>query len=368
MRPPEAHPPIDAELMETVWPTIIGGGLGFNLTAGLIPDMRDACLASLLSDDMLRRGGTVDICERYIPGGPGGPELPMLILRPAGQSGSLPCVYYTANGGKIIQSTRIGLGALEPDWVVDPGIAFVSVSPRVGPENPHPAQVEDAYAGLVWTVKHADELGLDPNRILIMGKSGGGGIAAATALMARDRGGPALIHQLLICPMLDDREITVSSRFEEIPWDRTSNRTGWTAMLGAERAGPDVSPYAAPARATDLAGLPPAYLETGSSELFRDEILDYAARLARAGVPIDLHSWAGGFHGFNVTAPDAEISRAAEAARTSYLKRALRPARVPRGRPAAASTMRRRSSQRARWPAHEPPAGDAPTTRNSRVQ
>ena len=147
--------------------------------------------------------------------------------------------------------------------------------------------------------------------------------------MARDRGGPALTHQILIYPMLDDREITVSSKFEGVIWDRTSNRTGWTAMLGEACGGPDVSPYAAPARATDLSGLPPAYLETGSSEVFRDETIDYAARLAQAGVPMELHSWVGGYHGFELTAPDAEISRACLAARTSYLRRALRPAKPP---------------------------------------
>jgi acetyl esterase/lipase len=145
--------------------------------------------------------------------------------------------------------------------------------------------VEDAYAGLVWTAEHAEELGIDPNHILVMGKSGGGGVAAATALMARDRGGPALAHHILIYPMLDDREVTVSSKFEGVIWDRTSNRTGWTAILGANCGGPDVSPYAAPARATDLRGLPPAYLETGSSEVFRDETIDYAAALPRLTSP-----------------------------------------------------------------------------------
>jgi acetyl esterase/lipase len=196
-------------------------------------------------------------------------------------------------------------------------------------ENPYPALAEDAYAGLVWTTEHAEELGIDPNHILVMGKSGGGGVATATALMARDRGGPALAHQILIYPMLDDREITVSSKFEGVIWDRTSNRTGWAAILGEDSGGPNVSPYAAAARATDLQGLPPAYLEVGSSEVFRDETLDYGARLAQAGVPMELHSWAAGYHGFELTSADAEVSRAAVAARTSYLRRALRPVRTP---------------------------------------
>jgi acetyl esterase/lipase len=325
----DLHPPIDAELEETVWPSVVEAGMGFNMTLDTIPELREIYLPGLPTDELLRRRGTVELQERYIPGQPGAPELPALILRPAGRVGPLPCLYYTANGGKVVQSPRVGLTDLEPDWVVDQGIVFVSVSPRAAPEDPHPAQVEDAYAGLVWTVEHAEELGIDPDHILVMGKSGGGGVAAATALFARDRGGPALAHQILIYPMLDDREITVSSKFEGVIWDRTSNRTGWTAMLGEACGGPDVSPYAAPARATDLSGLPPAYLETGSSEVFRDETIDYAARLAKAGVPMELHSWVGGYHGFELTSPDAEISRSCLAARTSYLRRALRPAKPP---------------------------------------
>jgi acetyl esterase/lipase len=323
----ELHPPIDAELQETVWPAVVEAGIGFNMTLDKIPEMRELSTAYMATDEVLRRRGTVELQERYIPGPPGLPELPALILRPAGRTGPLPCLYYTANGGKIIQSPRIALTDVEADWVVDLGLVLVSVSPPVGPEDPHPALIEGAYAGLVWTAEHAEELGIEPDHILVYGKSGGGGLAAATALMARDRGGPALAHQVLIYPMLDDREVTVSSKFEGVIWDRTSNQTGWTAMLGEACGGPDVSPYAAPARATDLSGLPPAYLETGSSEVFRDEIIDYAARLAQAGVPMELHSWAGGFHGFELSGPDAEISRACLAARTSYLRRALRPAK-----------------------------------------
>lgn len=156
-----------------------------------------------------------------------------------------------------------------------------------------------------------------------MGKSGGGSIAAATALYARDKGGPALSRQLIIYPMLDDRDQNVSSAFDIAPWTHANNRIGWRAILGEAAAGPDVSPYAAAARATELAGLPPAYLEIGSSEVFRDETLEYAARLGRAGIQMEVHSWAGGFHGFEICAPDAEVSQACLAARTSYLRRAL---------------------------------------------
>jgi acetyl esterase/lipase len=319
----ESHPPIDPEL-EAVMPAIMESGLTWmNMPADQIPRARELFAAGLPSDDFLRHGGTVEMDERSIPGPEGAPELPALILRPAGRTGRLPCIYYTANGGKILRSTRLALTDVELDWVAQLGVVMISVAARVGPEDPHPAQIDDAYAGLVWVADHADELGIDPDHIMVFGKSGGGGVAAATALMARDQGGPPLTHQILIYPMIDDREQTVSSKFEGVLWDRATNRTGWSAILGDTCGGPDVSPYAAAARATDLSGLPPAYLETGSSEVFRDEIIDYAARLAQTGVPMELHSWVGGFHGFELVAPDAEVSRVALAARTSYLRRAL---------------------------------------------
>jgi acetyl esterase/lipase len=229
------------------------------------------------------QGGAVDVRELTIPSADGSEDLPVLILAPARRIGPCPVVYYTANGGKMQQGSRVGVTDSEARWVAELGIAFVSVSPRVGPAHPHPAQVEDAYAGLTWMAGHAAELGIDPARIIVMGKSGGGGVAAATALYARDHGGPILAGQMLIGPMLDDRETTVSSRYDVPPWTRSINRIGWSAILGPSAGGPGVSPYAAPARAQDLAGLPAAYLEVGSSEVFRDETLDYATRLAQRG-------------------------------------------------------------------------------------
>ena len=321
------HPPIDPELVETVWPTIVESFPP--LTPEGIPALREmtAAYSPLITGDPTR-GGTIDVDERMIEVSPGGPALPAVILRPAGRTDPLPCLYYTANGGKVVQHRALALGDTEQDWVVDMGIALVSISPRVGPEDPHPAQVDDAYAGLVWVAEHADELGIDRDNIMVFGKSGGGGVAASTALMARDRGGPALSHQILIYPMIDDREVTFSSGFENPTWPRASNRVGWTAILGDARGGPDVSPYAAAARATDLRGLPPAYIEVGGSEVFRDEDVDYAVRLAQAGVPTELHVWVGGFHGYENFAPDSEIGRATLAARASYVRRALRTAKV----------------------------------------
>jgi acetyl esterase/lipase len=196
---------------------------------------------------------------------------------------------------------------------------------RLAPEHPHPAPVEDSYAGLVWTAEHAAELDVDPQRVIIVGGSAGGGLSAAVALLARDRGGPALLGQMLVCPMLDDRNDTPSA-FQMAGldiWDQSSNQMGWTALLGAQRGGPDVSPYAAPARATDLSDLPPAFIDVGSAETFRDEDVAYAVRLWQAGGRAELHVWPGGFHGFDGFAPQAPVSRDAKEARLRWLRRLL---------------------------------------------
>ena len=213
----------------------------------------------------------------------------------------------------------------------------------VPPTAPTPS--EDCYAGLLWTVEHAEELGIDPRRLLVAGVSAGGGLAASLALMSRDRGGPALLGQLLICPMLDDRDDTESTRqFESGPWNRSNNRVAWSALLGHDGAGPNTSAYAAPARAADLSGLPPTYLEVGSAEVFRDENVEYASRLWAAGVATELHVWAGGFHCF-WQIEHAAVSQAATSARDDWLGRLLglsawqpsRPVAAPRASSAKAS-------------------------------
>jgi acetyl esterase/lipase len=201
----------------------------------------------------------------------------------------------------------------------------VSVEYRLAPETPHPGPINDCYAGLAWTAEHAAELGYEPGRLIVAGASAGGGLAAALALMARDKGGPALAGQMLICPMLDDRNDTFSARQMAGlgVWDAAANHTGWTALLGAARGGPDVSPYAAPARETDLSGLPPTFIDVGSAETFRDEDVAYAAGIWQAGGHAELHVWPGCFHGFDGMVPQAAISQEAKAARVRWLHRVL---------------------------------------------
>lgn len=317
------HPPLDPELAAVL------AGLPPEaqepLLAPEIPVHRQAAALTQPDDEILRRGGAVDLEDRQIPGPQGEPDLSVLILRPARQTGPWPGVYYIHGGGMVLGSRRFGVDEIAA-WVEEAGVAAVSVEYRLAPEHPHPAPVEDCYAGLTWTAQQAAELGIDASRpLIIAGQSAGGGLAAGTALIARDRGGPPLSHQILMCPMLDDREMTPSSREHDGIgfWGRTSNLTGWTALLGDARGGPDVSPYAAPARAKDLARLPATFIDVGSVDIFRDEDMDYAAQLSRAGVPVEFHLWPGGFHGFEGIAPDSALSRASLAARLDYLRRAV---------------------------------------------
>ncbi|PZE88966.1 alpha/beta hydrolase fold domain-containing protein [Curtobacterium sp. MCBD17_008] len=178
-------------------------------------------------------------------------------------------------------------------------------------DHPDPYPVEDCYAGLVWTAEHADDLGIDAERIVLVGQSAGAGLAAGTAILARDQQGPGVIGQVLVSPMLDDRDATVSARqFDGVGVaDREMTGFGWDAYLGDRRGGDDVSVSAAPGRATDLAGLPPAYVDCGSAEVFRDETVAYASALWAAGVPAELHVWPGAFHGSTSMVPEAVLSQ-----------------------------------------------------------
>jgi acetyl esterase/lipase len=178
---------------------------------------------------------------------------------------------------------------------------------------------------LTENFRHVALAGFDPARIIVAGGSAGGGLAAALALMVRDQGGPALLGQMLIYPMLDDRNDTPSSlQMAGLGvWDHQANQTGWAALLGEAVGGPDVSPYAAPARAEDLSGLPPAYIDVGTAETFRDEDVAYASRMWQAGGVAELHVWPGGFHGFDMMVPTAAVSQDARAARLRWLHRIL---------------------------------------------
>lgn len=314
------RPPFDPELEAVL--ALLGEQLPPSITPEMIPLLRQGLPVSADPDVLLAEAG-VERVDHTIPGYEGG-SIEVSVLRRIGRTGVGPGIYHTHGGGMIIGDRFVGLGQILP-WIVDHDAVAVTVEYRLAPEFPDPYPVEDCYAGLVWTADHAAELGIDPDRLIIAGASAGGGLAAGTALLARDRRGPALAGQVLIYPMLDDRDATVSTaQIDGVGvWDRTSNLTGWTALLGDRRGTDDVSIYAAPARATDLSGLPPAFIDCGSAEVFRDEDVEYATALWHAGVQAELHVWPGGFHGFDLMAPHTALAQAMTAARDAWVGRIL---------------------------------------------
>lgn len=263
--------------------------------------------------------------DRSVPGREGDPEVPLRIYRPTAAATGLRGAVFEIHGGGFL----FGDIAMMDPWcqriAADLDAIVVSVEYRLAPEDPFPAGIEDCYAALQWTAANADALGVDPQRIAIAGQSAGGGLAAGTALMARDRGGPALCFQLLEIPELDDRLETPSMlACDDTPlWNRPNAVWSWKHYLGPEHEG-EVSPYAAPARAKDLAGLPPAYVSTMEFDPLRDEGILYALGMLQAGVPVELHSYPGTFHG-SALLPTADVSRRGTAEVIDALRRALAP-------------------------------------------
>lgn len=267
----------------------------------------------------------VDVRDTAVPGPAGAPDVPVRIYRPSGE-GSLPGMLLIHGGGFTVGTLDMEDGHAT-QLAAEVGVVVVSVDYRLAPEDPFPAGVEDCYAALIWTAAHADELGIDTDRLGVGGESAGGGLAAAVALLARDRSGPALCFQLLGIPELDDRLDTPSMRaFTDTPlWNRPNAERSWDYYLGGQgiRGGADVSPYAAPARAQDLSGLPPAYVTTCEFDPLRDEGLTYAHRLIQSGVGTEVHHYPGTFHGSQLVR-DAAVSRRMAADQLFAIRRGLR--------------------------------------------
>ncbi|HVJ96585.1 MAG TPA: alpha/beta hydrolase [Acidimicrobiia bacterium] len=250
-------------------------------------------------------------------------EVAVRVHRPPEVKGALPCIYSMHGGGYVLGSCAMDDGlfdALCPAL----GCVGVSVEYRLAPDTPYPGPLEDCYAGLAWTYEHATELGIDSSRIGVAGVSAGGGLAAALCLLARDRAEYPIAFQLLDSPMLDDRQQTASSRQDGLAvWSRGSNTFGWKSYLG-ELYGRDDVPYtAAPARATNLGGLPAAFISVGAVDGFRDEDADYALRLNDAGVPAELHVYPGACHGFTSMAPDAPVTQQCKRDQIAWLTRMM---------------------------------------------
>jgi acetyl esterase len=234
--------------------------------------------------------------DRTVPGSPGDPDVSVRIYRPEAQAGTVGGVLSIHGGGFVTGDLDADMG-LALMLVGAVGAVVVSVDYRLAPEHPFPAGLDDCYAALSWFYDHTRELDVDPDRLAVFGMSAGGGLAAGLALLARDRGGPTLCFQFLGIPELDDRLDTPSMlAFDDTPmWHRRNAELSWQYYLGPD-PGP-ISPYAAPARATDLAGLPRAYVSTMEFDPLRDEGLRYGMAMLEAGVPVEIHQYAGTFHG-----------------------------------------------------------------------
>jgi len=269
----------------------------------------------------------VDLREVTVPAKDGAP-IPLSVFSPANtdRTTAAPCVYWM-HGGGMVMGDRFSQIDIPLEWLDEFGAVVVSVDYRLAPEATGTALVDDCYQGLLWVAEHSAELGIDPARIIVAGASAGGGLAAGVTLLARDLGTPAIAAQMLICPMLDHRNTSTSSRqYSGGPgvWTREMNEFGWRAVLG-DLTDQEIPEYVSPALADDLSGLPTTYIDTGSAEVFRDEDTDYATRIWAAGGQAELHVWAGGFHGFDALYPQARISAAARRTRTAWLTRLLLP-------------------------------------------
>lgn len=262
--------------------------------------------------------------ERRVPGLDGAPDVRVLVYETEGRARPSGALLWIHGGGMV-------MGRPEQDhevcsrWASELGIVVVSVDYRLAPEDPFPAGLDDCMAALAWLHASADDLGIDVARLAVGGASAGGGLAAAVCQRARDEGGPAIALQVLNYPMLDDRTVLRDDHAGTgaFVWTPTSNRYGWSAYLGAHPTHDDGHPHAAPARATDLSGLPPAWIGVGELDLFHAEDVDYAERLEAAGVPVTLRVEDGMYHGADLLVGKAPRMRAYRASMDDALRDAL---------------------------------------------
>ncbi|RFU76655.1 hypothetical protein TARUN_5595 [Trichoderma arundinaceum] len=270
----------------------------------------------------------VKIEEVNIPGPRGDISLVIVQLKDdqTPTSTNRPAIFNIHGGGMVAGNAYSALTTIIT-WMKHINAAvIVSVSYRRAPENTGLALVEDCYEALVWFAKQNAEYKFDPDRVIITGISAGAGLAASVALKARDQGSPKIFAQVLLCPMLDDRNNTPSLQqyIGMPPYIAEVNDFGWRSVLGDRRGGDNVSIYEVAGRADNLSNLPPAYIDVGAAEPFRDHAVAYASKLWEHGVQAELHVWAGGFHGFDLFVPDAAVSKDAKEARLRWLQRLLR--------------------------------------------
>lgn len=266
----------------------------------------------------------VSVEEVKTPVGPGQPDVTLFVIN-AKPGTSRPAILHTHGGGHILGSARSEV-AYEQALARELDCVIVTVEYRLAPQTTYKGSIEDNYAGLKWLYANADKLGVDRKRIVSMGESAGGTHAALLALTARDRREIPLAAQILIYPMLDDR---TGSTVQPPPfigsfgWTATANRFGWASFLGMAPGGPKVPAAGVPARRTDLAGLPPAFIAVGGIDLFVSEDINYARRLTEAGVPTELLVLPGAFHGFDRVAPATRIAKTFTKAKLDALRKAF---------------------------------------------
>lgn len=295
----DISPLLDLEVMQALAPLNLPYA---RLSVETLPEVR-AALAAIppipVSDAVSRDDHLV----------PGHEPVRVRVHRESGASGLLPCIYWMHGGGLVLGS-HLGDDPRFDRWCPRLKCVGVSVDYALAPEARYPRPLEDCYAGLCWVHAHAEALGVDRRCIGIGGSSAGAGLAAGLALLARDRGEIPVAFQALIYPMLDDRQHTVSSQWQDPVWPPQANRFGWDSYLG-DLPRDAVPQYAAAARASTLEGLPPTFICVGALDGFADEDIDYANRLRHAGVPTELHVYPGAPHGFDALTPNTTVARRA---------------------------------------------------------
>ncbi|WP_336951310.1 alpha/beta hydrolase [Sphingobium aromaticivastans] len=295
----------------------------FTLTEENLPQFRAGVSEILPAPESYARPG-VTIEEHRASGLNGAPDVRFFLYRPAHGVGPMPVLLFIHGGGYVlgvVEGNHAGCVRTADEL----GCIVASVDYRLAPETRAPGQIEDGYAVLAVLHQQAEAWGIDTDRIAVGGESAGGGLAAALALMVRDRGEYRFCFQQLIYPMIDDRTCTRADICESVGqhvWTADANRFGWRALLGQEPGAQEVSPYAAAARADDLSGLPPTYISVGALDLFLDENIDYARRLMRARVPVELHVFPRAYHGYEMN-QTADTAIRSEAERRHALARAF---------------------------------------------
>ena len=289
-----------------------------------LPKARAVGAARLAEAPPFNKAGLVVIQDDWVTERNGHPDIRVRIYAPAKKAQNLPAVLWMHGGGYVVGSPE-SCDQFIVEMVATVPCVVVSVDYRLAPENPFPEPLEDCYDALAWIVSHCTALGVDESRIAIGGVSAGGGLAAALALLVRDRGEISVLFQMLLCPMIDDRNVTPSSHMSTQPgiWSRDSTLRGWAAYLGGNSGSAEVSQYAAPSRATDLRQLPRAYIAVGSLDLFVDENIIYAQRLNQSGVSTELHVFPGAYHGFEIYVWDAPLSILARSTHFAALRHAF---------------------------------------------